>query len=59
MQRLSPGNPEWFSTLPQRVSPLADEWLPGLLLRCDEANEWSSGTTFRYLRANTQLERFG
>jgi hypothetical protein len=59
MQRLSPGDPKWFSTLPHRVSPLADEWLPGLVLRCDEAHAWGSGTTFRYLRAHAQLERFG
>jgi TniQ len=57
MQTLSPGDLDWFTTFPHRVSPIADEWLPGLLLRCDEANGWGSGTTFRYLREHTQLER--
>ena len=32
-----------------RVTPLPDEWLPGLLLRCDEAKHWGSATTFSQL----------
>lgn len=59
MQLLSLDDPAWFATFPHRVSPIADEWLPGLLLRCDEANDWGSGTTFRYLREQVQLERLG
>ena len=59
MQPLSLGDPDWFATFPHRVSPIADEWLPGLLLRCDEANDWTSGTTFRHLREHAQLERLG
>jgi hypothetical protein len=59
MQTLPLGDPAWFTTFPHRVSPIADEWLPGLLLRCDEANDWNSGTTFRYLREQAQLERLG
>lgn len=35
----------WSASLPHLVSPLPDEWLPGLLLRCDEANGWPVGTT--------------
>src|SRR5947199_8050483 len=27
-----------------------DEWLPGVLLRCDEVNHWESGTTLAHLR---------
>jgi len=59
MQTLPLADPQWFTTFPHRVSPIADEWLPGLLLRCDEANDWSSGTTYRTLREQTQLERLG
>ncbi len=59
MQTLPLGDPAWFTTFPHRVRPIADEWLPGLLLRCDEANAWNSGTTFRSLREQAQLERLG
>jgi hypothetical protein len=53
-------DPAWQSTFAHRVEPLADEWFPGLLLRCDEANRWNSGTTLRYLRHHFQpQERFG
>ncbi len=31
--------------------PLTDEWLPGLLLRCDEVNHWESRTTLTILLA--------
>jgi hypothetical protein len=40
----------WLTTLPHLVRPLSDEWLVGLLLRCDLANGWSAGTTGRQLR---------
>jgi TniQ protein len=46
MQLLAPDDPEWLTTFPCRVAPLPDEWLTGLLLRCDEVNCWESGTTF-------------
>ena len=59
MQGLSQVNPVWMRTFPHRVAPLNDEWFPGVLLRCDEVNSWSSGTTFRYLRLHAQQERFG
>ena len=39
----------WQNTFPNCVVPLPDEWLPGLLLRCDEANHWESGTTLAHL----------
>jgi len=38
-------DPRWSATVPHLVVPLPDEWLPGLLLRCDAANGWSAGTT--------------
>lgn len=38
-------DPTWLTTLPHLVEPNHDEWLPGLLLRCDEVNGWNSGTT--------------
>lgn len=42
---IQPGEPEWLTTFPHVVTPLRDEWLPGLMLRCDVANGWSSGKT--------------
>jgi hypothetical protein len=60
MESLALHDPAWLTTFLHRIEPLADEWFPGLLLRCDEANHWSSGTTFRYLRQHSQpQERFG
>jgi len=49
MQRVTVDNPTWQTTLPKWVTPLHDEWLPGLLLRCDEVNDWESGAVVRYL----------
>jgi TniQ len=43
------GDPRWTETLPHRVVPQEDEWLPGLLARCDEANGWPAGTVARLL----------
>ncbi len=59
MQRLSYVDPVWMRTFPHRVTPMKDEWFPGVLLRCDEVNQWSSGTTFRYLREQAHQHRFG
>jgi len=59
MEALALHDPAWQNTFLHRIEPLSDEWFPGLLLRCDEANHWSSGTTFRYLRQQAKLERFG
>jgi TniQ len=39
----------WYVTFPHRVLPLQDEWLLGLLLRCDEINHWGSRTTLTHL----------
>lgn len=41
----------WKNTFPHRVLPLPNEWLPGLLLRCDEENGWGSKTTLAHLLA--------
>jgi len=49
MQPIYISDPAWQVTLPHRTVPLTDEWLPGLLLRCDEANDWVSGALVRYL----------
>lgn len=43
-------DPRWRSSVPHLVTPLEDEWLVGLVLRCDLANGWSAGTTGRRLR---------
>jgi hypothetical protein len=42
-------DPRWLTTVPQLVSPAPDEWLPGLLLRCDAVNGWASRTTMAHL----------
>lgn len=39
----------FYLTFPHRLTPLSEEWLPGLLLRCDAANHWASRTTLAYL----------
>ena len=49
MQSIYLHEPAWSTTFPQRVAPQHDEWLPGLLLRCDKANHWGSGTTIAHL----------
>jgi hypothetical protein len=49
LQSLSLSDPAWNTTLPHRLSPLADELLLGLLLRCDEVNHWEGRTTLAYL----------
>src|ERR1700730_8706215 len=46
MQPVYITDPAWQTTFPRLVAPLPEEWLPGLLLRCDEVNRWGSGTTF-------------
>jgi TniQ len=50
MQILTLDDPEWLSTFPRLVTPLAEEWLGGLLLRCDETNLWESGATLNLLK---------
>ncbi len=47
--RLFLDDPAWQTTFPFRVAPVPGEWLAGLLLRCDKANRWGSGTTFTHL----------
>jgi hypothetical protein len=59
MQTLSLDDPAWQTTFPHLVAPHADEWLVGLLLRCDEVNQWESGETFRYLLRSTDHPGFG
>lgn len=50
-------NLQWLTTVPHVVTPLADEWLVGLLLRCELANGWSAGTLGRRLhRSPTSLD---
>ena len=42
-------DPAWQTTFPHRVAPRSEEWLAGVLLRCDEANGWDRGRTIAYL----------
>jgi hypothetical protein len=58
INRVHLAQPAWCLTLPHRVAPLRDEWLPSLLLRCDEVNHWGSATTFsQILRPNHDISR--
>jgi hypothetical protein len=38
MPPLHISDPAWQTAFPFLVAPYEDEWLTGLLLRCDEAN---------------------
>lgn len=49
MSRIPLGSSAWQTTFPFLVAPLPNEWLAGLLLRCDEANRWGSGTTLGHV----------
>ncbi len=49
MQTIYIDDPAWQTTFPRPVAPQHDEWFPGLLLRCDEVNQWGSRTTLAYL----------
>ncbi len=59
MPQITRVEPSWLSTLPHVTAPLADEWIAGLLLRCDEMNHRESGTTWRYLLRSTTHPGFG
>jgi hypothetical protein len=48
MQEVPLHHPTWLTSVPHLVSPHPDEWLLGLLLRCDEANGWTSKTTLAH-----------
>jgi TniQ len=48
-KNISWDNPDWLTTFPHRVTPNYDEWLPGLLLRCDKFNHWPSRTTLHHV----------
>lgn len=49
MDKIFLNEASWQNTFPHRVMPMPDEWLPGLLLRCDEVNHWRSRTTLSHL----------
>ena len=49
MHAVQIADPAWETTFPHRVAPRAEEWLAGVLLRCDEANGWDRGRTLVYL----------
>lgn len=49
MQPIASDHARWFTTFPHLVTPRDDEWLPGMLLRCDENNHWESKTTLFHL----------
>lgn len=49
MQTIHIHEAAWSTTFPNLVTPLKNEWFPGLLLRCDVVNDWSSGATLAHL----------
>lgn len=58
MRRIHISDPAWQTSFPFLVEPGEDEWLMGLLLRCDEANHWGSGTTLAHiLRMNERTAK--
>ncbi len=57
MQLIHSDDPAWLSTFPHLVEPHQDECLPSLLLRCDEANGWTSGTTLAHLRRESHFKQ--
>jgi hypothetical protein len=59
MPQVTRAEPGWVSTFPHVAAPQPDEWLAGLLLRCDEMNHRESGTTWRYLLRATTHPGFG
>jgi TniQ len=50
-------DPTWETTFPHRVAPGPEEWLAGVVLRCDEVNDWDSGTTTKMLLRALQLDK--
>lgn len=56
MKPLGIDDARWQTTVPQLVSPRADEWLPGLFLRCDLANGWASRATVGHLMRLGKLQ---
>ena len=60
MQPIYITDPAWRKTFPHLVAPLPDEWLAGLLLRCDKVNGWESGTTLAHLKnASSRKQAIG
>jgi TniQ len=49
MHEIHISDPAWRTTFPHIVTPLPNEWIAGVLLRCDERNFWGSGTTLKYV----------
>jgi len=49
MHDLHISDPAWRTTFPHLVAPLPNEWIAGVLLRCDERNCWGCGTTLGYV----------
>jgi len=50
MQPVYITDPAWRTSFQHLVAPLPGEWLPGLLLRCDETHGWLAGTTLTLFR---------
>jgi TniQ protein len=49
LQPITIDDPAWYTTFPHIVAPQENEWIVGLLLRCDQVNSWESGGTLAYL----------
>lgn len=52
-------DPRWQLTLPHLVVPRDNEWLPGLLTRCDQVNDWPTRTTYKLVTSRTSRQRRG
>ncbi len=49
MHAIHISDPAWRTTFPHLVAPLPNEWIAGVLLRCDERNFWGSGTALGHV----------
>ena len=50
---------DWGNMFPHVIAPRPNEWLPGVLLRCDMVNDWPSGATARLIADPTQPAKVG
>ena len=57
MDAVQIADPTWETIFPHRVAPRPEEWLAGIMLRCDEVNDWDRGTTMQTLVRALHLDK--
>jgi len=58
MEGIDLSHPAWFTTFPCLIAPHPEEAFVSLLLRCDEANGWASGTTYARVRGESSRHAY-